>query len=328
MSTHLQSEIHVEPIGTTPTKSWKERSKSLQVFVVEELPGIAVVVGVIAAMASRIIPAWGAVTIPALASVVAGVALRVLRVKYDMATMSDNLHASMTTMSEKLDSTVGDLLTAIVSPDVHRAQKCSRPEFYKHMLAALERAGKTVDLTQLDSHPPQHYGTPNMVVYFKRQREIVVERPHVQFRRIVAVPTLAKLEWLLDVLEATADYANFQIRVTELPRHEHLPAPLSLQIFDRQELCLVDPTIGSMLPGEQENMLWIAGKDVAEVFGNYYNDLWKRSTPLKEGRTIDRELLTSILQDLRKREQHEREQAVELGKRIRALASRGSRIPD
>jgi hypothetical protein len=302
------------------------RWERTQMFVLDELPAVGIVVGAVAATASRIVPALGNVTVPAIVSVVVGVALRTLRIRYDLAGAVRHLDASLQQTREvmkndvaQVSGSIGDLRNAVTSPFLHEAERCARPGFYQHMLSALEGATKTVDLTQLDVYPPTHYGTPSMVTYFNRQKQIVGERPSVQFRRIVAVPSLAKLEWLIDVLEGTANYANFQINVIELPEAGGLPAPLSLQIFDRRELCLVDPTLGSMRAGEQENMLWVAGEDVAQVFGNYYNDLWLRGRSVKEGGLIDIDVLNSLLEGLRAREPRAGELAERLAGRIDTL---------
>lgn len=322
----MSSPSDIERSGPKSTR-WER----LQLFVLDELPGIGVVLGAIAATASRIVPSLGAVTIPAIVSIVVGVAFRVLRMRYELAAVSKHVDASLgRTQSrigsdvDRLGDQVGELRQAVVGPDVHRAEKCTRSGFYKHMLSALESAEQTVDLTQLDAHPPAHYGTPAMVAYFNRQRQIIAERPHVQYRRIVAVPTLAKLDWLIGVLEVTADRPNFQISVIDLTGRERLPAPLSLQIFDCRELCLVDPTMGSMLAGDQANMLWVSGRDAAEVFSNYYNDLWRKALPLKEGQLIQFDRLETMLTDLREGEPREREYNSTIAQRLHALAARST----
>ncbi|MFE7129995.1 hypothetical protein ACFVIM_03975 [Streptomyces sp. NPDC057638] len=202
----------------------------------------------------------------------------------------------------------------------HEGEVCDRTGFYRHMLSALRDVGRSVDLTQLDSYPPRHYGTPEMVEYFELQKRRVQDSPQIKFRRIVAVPTPEKLEWLLDVIEGAQGCPNFQINVIDMSRAGFLPPPLSLQIFDRKELCLVDPTLGYMLPEDQRQMLWLRGSAAGEVFSVYYESLWTLGQRLKEGEIVYWDLLAGLHAELAARFPEKKDLLRRVGVRIEELS--------
>lgn len=298
-----------------------------QRIVVDEFPGILIAACAVVAGVSRIVPGLASITIPAIVTMAVGVAFRVFRFPYLLASTESAL-TGLLNRGERLvtdgvggiENEIRDLRDMLESSGHHEASRCDRSTFYVHMLGALEAATKTVDLTQLDTHAPKHYGTPQMTAYFARQLEVVAERPTVKFRRIVAVPTLEKLSWLLDVLESVASYPNFQINYLNIAQATQLPAPLSLQIFDRRELCLVDPTLGYMLPEDQNNMLWVSGVDVAEVFSIYYDSIWRLATRVKEGSIIYWPFVRELLAELRTQHPAETDLADSLESRVAELS--------
>lgn len=294
----------------------KTKVQRLQLFIVEEFHGLLIAVGAFVFGLTRLVPWLEDLTVPAVAAMLVGVAFRIFRVRYELAAVEENLGHGISEVDDRLVA----LHDAVLSKNLHQAERCDRPQFYKHMLRALEGATRTVDLTQLDERAPKHYGTPEMEAYFQRQAQVVKERPSVIFRRIVAVPTLDKLDWLLDVLERASGYSNFQLNVIDIAEAVKLPLPLSLQIFDRRELCLVDPTLGYMRPEEQRNMLWVDGREVAEVFAVYYQSLWQLSDRVKEGSVIYWPVLRTLLTELRIQDPNESELADSIEARLDVLS--------
>jgi hypothetical protein len=303
----------------------------LQRRAVEEYDGILIVIGGIGTGVATTVPDAHSLTIPGVASLIVGGVLRIFRLRYELG----DVQKSVVDRVELMESTIATRVTAValqvsalretrLLASLHEAERCDRRRFYTHMLSALHAAQKTVDVTQLDSHGPPQYATPEMQEYYKRHPETVKDRPHVQFRRIIAVPTLNKLDWLVDVLERTVGTVNFQIRLIDMTRAGDLPAPLSLQIFDRRELCLIDPVIGYILPEEQQNMLWIKGEAVANVFSSYYDTLWDLATRVREGALLYTRVLDDLLTVLAERQPEEAELADSLRKRIDSLAGRTS----
>lgn len=316
---------------TTPAEKRKSRTRRTLDFLVEEFDLALMVLGGVAIGAGSLADAtW--VTGPGVATVVVAVGLRVFRTRYQLLDLenvylqvSRGAQAEMSGQIDAIGAQIASLAATVVSDLYHEAERCTRDRFYEHMLTAVERAQVSVDLTQLDERPPKDIGTAGMVAYFERQAEIVRERPSVIFRRIVAVPTLEKLEWLLEVLTKVGESPNFQIAIVDTAdASPSLPPPLSLQIFDEREMCLVDPTIGYMRPERQTNMLWVHGRATAAVFSVYYDDFWKLSTRLKEGSIIYWSVLDHLLDSLRSRRPDQAELADRLRRQLGVLSGRDS----
>lgn len=316
--------------SSAPAKSRRNRAAQVQVFLVEEFDGILIVVGGVAATLAGVFPPLSAALIPAAVTAVVGMGFRLFRVRYQLtevqASLSERIKLTTTSVVSEVESvrgSVDSLSATILSEKLHEAEKCNRARFYEHMLEAIEHAESAVDLTQLDWRAPKNIGTPQMVRYFDRQIEIVKERPNLTFRRIIAVPSLDKLSWLLDTLELTHPFANFHIRLIDLSSSSSLPSPLSLQIFDDKEMCLVDPRLSYMDPSQkQDSMLWVRGRDVVSVFAIYYDQMWDRSTSLKDAGIVYYDVLASLLKELRAQNPNEVELADEVRERLLRMSGK------
>ncbi|WP_040698724.1 hypothetical protein [Nocardia vinacea] len=283
----------------------EKRLTSALRFLVDEVDGVVIFVAAAVVAVATLLEHLKEVQAPALVAISIAVGVRVFRVKYQMNDISSSVsNQSNLTRNQLHDESaatqtrLGTLEAALLSGRLHEAEMCDRSGFYRHMLAALREAHKSVDLTQLDSQPPKHYGTPEMVEYFDAQTQLVRSNSSIKFRRIIAIPTLEKLEWVVSILDQVKDCANFQINMIDLSKTGTLPPPLSLQIFDRREMCLVDPTLGFMLPEDQRHMLWVKGSSVAEVFAIYYDSLWQLGTRVKEGSIIYWDDLETLAREL------------------------------
>ncbi|WP_232236186.1 hypothetical protein [Nocardia sp. BMG51109] len=277
----------------TPTTS-RGRLTDLLRSAVAEIDGLVIFVSAAGIAMAALLKKEAAFQIPALVAISVAVGIRVFRIKYQANDIADAVVAESRLTHQRLDA----VETALRSNNLHEAEICDRTGFYRHMLSALRATSRSADLTQLDSQPPQHYGTPEMVEYFDTQTALARANTGIKFRRIVAIPTLEKLEWVVSFLDQVRYCTNFQVGVVDLVETEKLPPPLSLQIFDRQEICLVDPTFGYMLPEDQRHMLWMKGNAAAEVFSTYYDTLWYSSSRLKEGNIIHWDELEKRAQEL------------------------------
>jgi hypothetical protein len=275
---------------STPLSRWEHTTR----FLVDEIDGIVMLASASIIVLGKFFGQVQGLEESAVAALAVAAAFRILRLKYQLVDV-------LRTLMKRADGTdehVESLYELLQSDRLHEVETCDRPQFYRHMLAALRHSSRCVDLTQLDEQPPRHYGTREMVEYFELQTQMVRECPHIVFRRIVSIPTFEKLQWLLDILEQISDCANFQINLIDISRSAGLPPPLSLQIFDREQLCLVDPTVGYMLPSEQRDMLWIRGKAACEVFSVYYDNAWALSRRIKEGSIIYWNVLEEVANEL------------------------------
>lgn len=237
-----------------------------------------------------------------------GLAARIVRFKYQSDSHYKQMNNSLKSIEIELEKNREQISNSMSSSLLHQAERCDRPQFYRRMLSALSEAKFTVDLTQFDSHPPKHFATEEMQAYFVAQELKVKNDLNVEFRRIVAIPTLEKLEWVLDFLDNIGECPNFQVSSIDLAVNSDLPPPLSLQIFDKKQICLVDPTRGHMSHNEHNNMLWCNGEAVARVFNIYYSELYSKATILKMGPFIYWEEILTIAERLKK--QHTTKEAL------------------
>jgi hypothetical protein len=298
--------------------------------LVEEFDLVAIVVGAISFAGASTYSALKLLSVPSVATVVIAGAFRIFRVRYQVErlekSMADRIDAANRTTSDvglQIGARLQELRSGIEGEGHHEGEVCDRSRFYIHMLNALRNATKSVDLTQLDDYAPSHYGTPEMVEYFDLQKKSVRSRPNLKFRRLVAIPTLEKLEWVLEVLESVQDCANFQISWIDISTQAKAPPPLSLQIFDRREICLVDPTLGTMRPEEQRHMLWLSGRAAAEVMAVYYDGMWNLGTRIKEGMIVYWAELDSLLTRL----SAQQPQQTDLTQKLRIKMSEMSGLP-
>jgi hypothetical protein len=287
-------------------------------WIIEEFSTIIVLVSASTIAIANRLGKWNDLAGPALFAIFIALSVRVLQMKYQISGVSKTVDQR----ADNILSDFGSLRRSVESDRLHEAEMCDRPAFYGHMLSALRDVEKSVDLTNLDSYPPGHYGTPAMVEYFQLQTRTVRERPDMRFRRIVSIPTLEKLEWTLDILDQVAECPNFQINVIDMSATSALPPPLSLQIFDRKEMCLVDPTLGFMLPEDQRHMLWVKGVAVSNVFSIYYDSLWSLARRVKEGSIIYGPVLLEIQRDLSAKFPEKRALSRKLAPRINQLSGR------
>lgn len=186
----------------------------------------------------------------------------------------------------------------LLSQKSHEAAICDQRNFYVHLTDALSRVQFTVDLTQLDAAPPSAYGLPEKIDYFNLSTRTVIEKPHVRFRRIVAIPNFEKLAWVRQVLEQVKNNANFNLHYVDIATEKFFMPPLSIQIIDRKELCMVDPTRGFLPIAGGDKSLWIRSDSICEIFSEYYEKFWIATVPVKEGGIIYWDVLDKIEQTL------------------------------
>ncbi|MDB4223368.1 hypothetical protein N9850_06320 [Granulosicoccus sp.] len=300
-----------DSVDTTELKrndgSRRSSLEKYMLFLIDEFDGYIILASMALAVIAGIM-GWDNIIKAAAITLLGAMAFRIFRLRYDISNFtesvnlkSDRVIKNQNDRTNDIKSDIDDLRNSIVTERIHEAEICDRPSFYLHMLDALQRARHTVDLTMFDQYAPKYIGTPEMVQYFELQSRMVQEKPNITFRRIVAIPTLEKLEWVLDVLEETSDCPNFQINVIDLDGTNALPAPLSFQIFDNKEFCLVDPTLGEMIPTPQPKMLWVRGAAATQAFSYYYDAVWSRSQKLKSGPLIHWTVLESLLAKLSNR---------------------------
>jgi hypothetical protein len=220
----------------------------------------------------------------------------------DIATLTS---ATNTTLQQYSDVRAAVLRFEMVLTQQYRceASQVDQRNFYIRLTNAVEHAEHAIDLTQLDALPPEQYGIPEKMKYFALSNELVRTKPHIRFRRIVAIPNIDKLKWVREVLNSVKDCPNYNMHYVDIASERFFMPPLSLQLVDRRELCMVDPTRGFLTVAGQDRSLWIKSTDIVEVFAEYYEKFWTLTTPIKEGGVVYWDVLDKLETEIVGREQ-------------------------
>lgn len=178
------------------------------------------------------------------------------------------------------------------------AQAVDQREFYRRLSEATRTAERQIELTHHEAMPPSLTGIQEKREYFTTIEHTLLHTD-LPVRRIVSIPTPAKLEWVEDYLLGTfAERPNFSLRYTPFSYADRPTLiPLSLQIFDREACAVINVHSGSHTETEPDLDLWIDSDVVAQYFSRYYDQYWAVCLPLKEGNNI----YEVNLKDIRKR---------------------------
>jgi hypothetical protein len=174
-----------------------------------------------------------------------------------------DIRASLTSLVGQLSS---PKIETLATPDA----------FYRSLRHALDLATSTLDLTHIRDNPPGDIGGTHPRGWFEEVVKWLKSEPSRSVRRIIAVRNPAMLAWAieLDHLCATNPQLNLDIRVVDW----RIDAPaINMAIIDGKTVYLAI-TGGSMsrTPG-----LEISDLTIARYFGDYYNNLWNSSEPLR-----------------------------------------------
>ena len=194
----------------------------------------------------------------------------------------------------KMEADLRKEINAFVRESVHTVETTDLRHFYLHMKAAVTLAEHRVDVTRLEQTKPTDSHLQEVNDYYETVNRVVQKRS-ITFRRIIRVATPDVLEWTIELLEQLGDCPNFSIAAFQ-DYGPGTPLPFSLQIFDGKQVMLDQPD--SVEGSSQKHLLRIRGKRLADAFSDYYEGIWKISTPIKKVNTIYWDNLSAIAQRL------------------------------
>jgi hypothetical protein len=160
----------------------------------------------------------------------------------------------------------------------------SQPEFYSILDEKVLAAKYKVWLMHLDPHAPdskKYYNDPARENYFahcaaKAIAQNGVKNP-VEFRRIINIPTLDKLEWAEKLINETKDIQNLHLAYIHLDDIEN-SFPISVtscQIMDNKAVFLLNPELNVVPPGKFKKCIIIENEKVVSIYEKYYERIWE-----------------------------------------------------
>ncbi len=143
-------------------------------------------------------------------------------------------------------------------------------DFYELGLEYLGVSQSSVWLTSLNINKPSRKGSITRNKYFDSVFPFAKRNQTVEIKRIVKIPTLDKLDWVIEQLKSTENLDNVSIAYVENDIDI-----LNLQIFDEKYLLLWNPGKSRVSP-KYNKFIFSENIDIVEMFSEYYENLWKR----------------------------------------------------
>ena len=157
----------------------------------------------------------------------------------------------------------------------------SSVELYRELVQAANSARHRIYTTYLGATPPFDSNLPEKQEYFKAVLRIAKQKKNIAIRRIIRL-TAANLDWIETLLKEYDNLRNVSIAVYY--QREDSLEPLSIQLFDEDKLLIVHAA--GRPPGQPRDLM-VSDLAVVPLFDDYYEVLWRRSTPiLDRGRRI------------------------------------------
>lgn len=158
----------------------------------------------------------------------------------------------------------------------------SQAEFYRVLNDKVLSAKSRVWLMHLDPYAPDSniYADLARTEYFKNCAEKAIaqntaQHP-VEFRRIINIPTLGKLEWAEKLINETKDLKNLHLAYIHIDDIED-SFPISVtscQIIDNRAVFLLNPELNVVPEGKFKTCIIIENEKIVSVYKNYYEKIW------------------------------------------------------
>lgn len=189
--------------------------------------------------------------------------------------------------NSKLEKKISDM-----SVMNERARKVTTAEFYRLFKSYVSDATVSIDLTIHLNDNPEISGHPEISAYFK-EIDRVIKRNKVRVRRITTISSPEKLELVKHWCDKYSKSDLFYMKYSPI-EDGHLPPPLSVMIIDKKITLIVGLSTGFHdLSGEDMDLI-IEGEESSFAFLAYYEAYWSSLKFIKDGRKINRELLTDL----------------------------------
>ena len=147
------------------------------------------------------------------------------------------------------------------------------PEFYRALNASLINAEQSLRLTHIRDHPPTAFRMES--TYYGDVEEWAVNHPACAVRRVIAITNDAMAAWAEALAEVESNIPNFHIRSCEWSARFPM---INMAIVDKHEVYLA---LSGESPEETAGIVML-DEEVGRYFVEYYDNLWRQSTPLPE----------------------------------------------
>jgi hypothetical protein len=145
-------------------------------------------------------------------------------------------------------------------------------QLYRELGAAATDARSRVYNCYFGLVPPSQSVKKDKLKYFERINKLVQQKPRVEFRRIILL-TEENLSWAQELVDELGGEANFNLAV--YGAGEGTPGLLSVQLYDDERVFLIHAGIK---PSEQPRDILVSEPQVALLFDDYFESLWRAST--------------------------------------------------
>jgi len=160
----------------------------------------------------------------------------------------------------------------------------SQPVFYRELKKQVLLAEKKVWLMHLDPYAPdsvKNYNDKSREDYFDACKKMAQDQngvsDPVDFRRIINIPTMEKLEWTEKLIESTKNLQNLHLAYIYVDDIENsFPVSItSCQIMDDNAVFLLNPELNVVPGGTFKKCILIENQNVVKVYEAYYNRIWE-----------------------------------------------------
>ena len=155
------------------------------------------------------------------------------------------------------------------------ASLVDRDDFYRQMCKFLEEATTRIDLMYQAARRPESFRPSTQKKRYLSSLATVATQGKVPIRRLIRLTTDNK-EWLRELVDEYAGKPNLSLSV--LP--ESMVPSISVQLFDRERVVLVNLSESDTRLGARDVIF--ESKALADVFGTYYETVFKFADPLVE----------------------------------------------
>lgn len=158
----------------------------------------------------------------------------------------------------------------------------SQAEFYRVLNDKMLSAKSRVWLMHLDPFAPDSvkYSDLARTEYFnncaeKARTENTAQQP-VEFRRIIAIPTLEKLDWTEKLIQDTKALKNLHLAYIHIDdiKYTFPISVTSCQIIDNRAVFLLNPELNVVPEGKFKTCIIIENEKVVSVYKDYYEKIW------------------------------------------------------
>lgn len=160
----------------------------------------------------------------------------------------------------------------------------SQKEWYESLIPFVKSAKESIDITHHEPRTPMISGIEAKKELFNALSKKIKES-EVLVRWIIAINSIDKLDWTIELLEEHKNCNNFSLRYSQVDLNYCSP-PQSVQIIDDKVGFVIDMSKGHHSASELDTDLFTEDPSVIGQLKRFYDCYWNRCHVLKEGSKI------------------------------------------